>query len=215
VSWLSWIALVGGLLLVFAVANAHVQRLPISTSALYLGLGIALGPVGFAVLDLDLSGHAVYVEHVTELAILVALFSGGLRLRLRARDPAWRPAFLLAGPVMVLSIAAVAALAHLALGMPMDAALLLAALLAPTDPVLASAVAVRDAADHDGMRYALSGEAGLNDGTAFPFVVLALGWVAHGGAGDWLVGWALAKVVSACAAGGATRPRPMTSWRSR
>ncbi|HEY0192330.1 MAG TPA: cation:proton antiporter [Kofleriaceae bacterium] len=194
-SWLAWLAFAGGLLLLFAVASAYVQRLPISTSALYLALGIALGPSGFAVLDIDLSGHAVYVQRITELAIVMALFSGGLRLRLAWRDPAWRPAFLLAGPVMVLSIGAVAAGARLVLGLPMDAALLLAAVLAPTDPVLASAVAVKDAADNDGMRYALSGEAGLNDGTAFPFVVLALAWGAHGGAGAWLVGWAAAKIL--------------------
>lgn len=195
VSWLSWIAFAGGLLSLFAVASAYVQRLPISTSAIYLALGVALGPSGFDVLHLDLTHHAVYVERVTELALVIALFSGGLRLRLRWRDPVWRPAFLLAGPVMVLSIIAVAAVAHLALGLRMDAALLLAALLAPTDPVLASAVAVKDAADHDRMRYALSGEAGLNDGTAFPFVVLALTWTAHDGAGPWLIAWAIAKVL--------------------
>lgn len=194
-TWLSWIALVGGLLLLFAIASARVQRLPVSTSALYLALGIALGPAGLAVLRLDLAGHAAYVEHVTELALVISLFSGGLRLRLGWRDPAWRPAFLLAGPVMVAAIAAIAAIAHLVLAMPMDAALLLAALLAPTDPVLASAVAVKDAADHDRMRYALSGEAGLNDGTAFPFVVLALSWAAHGGAGSWLAGWAAIKIL--------------------
>lgn len=194
-SWLAWIALVGGLLLLFAVASAYVQRLPISSSALYLGIGVALGPAVLDVLHLDLAHHARYIERVTELAIVVALFAGGLRLRLRPRDSAWRPAFLLAGPVMVLSIVAVAAFAHGALGLPLDVALLLAALLAPTDPVLASAVAVKDAADRDRMRYALSGEAGLNDGTAFPFVVLALGWSAHGGAGGWMWSWAATKVL--------------------
>ncbi|HET9621557.1 MAG TPA: cation:proton antiporter [Kofleriaceae bacterium] len=194
-SWLAWIALFGALLLLFAVASAYVQRLPISTSALYLGLGVVLGPALLGALRLDLAHHAIYVERITELALVVALFSGGLRLRLRWRDPAWRPAFLLAGPVMVVSIVAVAALAHLALGLPLDVAILLAALLAPTDPVLASAVAVKDATDHDGMRYALSGEAGLNDGSAAPFVVLALAWTAHGGAGTWLASWAVAKVL--------------------
>lgn len=195
VSWLSWIALVGGLLLLFAVASAFVQRLPISSAGLYLAIGILLGPAILDVMRLDLSGHAGYVEHVTEVALVISLFSGGLRLRSRWRDPVWRPAFLLAGPVMLMSIAAIAAIAHLVLAMPMDAALLLAALLAPTDPVLASAVAVKDAADQDRVRYAISGEAGLNDGTAFPFVLLALHWSQHGGGGSWLVRWAAAELL--------------------
>ncbi len=194
-TWLAWIAVVGCLLLVFAVASAHVQRLPISTSALYLGIGIVLGPAGLAWLDLDIAGEATYVEHVTELAVVVALFTGGLRLRLRINDPAWRPAFLLAGPVMILSIVAVAAFTHVALGLPVASAMLLAAMLAPTDPVLASAVSVADASDRDRVRFALSGEAGLNDGTAFPFVALALGWTVHDGAGSWLMGWGAAKLL--------------------
>ncbi|HLL20749.1 MAG TPA: cation:proton antiporter, partial [Kofleriaceae bacterium] len=95
----------------------------------------------------------------------------------------------------VLTIAGIAAVAHLLLGLPFSAALLVGAVLAPTDPVLASAVAVSDARDCDRMRYGISGEAGLNDGTAFPFVVLALAWDAQGGAGDWLAGWALHRLL--------------------
>jgi NhaP-type Na+/H+ or K+/H+ antiporter len=53
-------------------------------------------------------------------------------------------------------------------------ALLLGAILAPTDPVLAGSVTVGHSQDNDRLRYALSGEAGLNDGAAFPFVVLGL-----------------------------------------
>ena len=132
---------------------------------------------------------ASYVERITEVAVIVALFVGGLKLRLSWRDPAWYAAFALAGPVMVLSILGVALVAHLGLGLPVAAAMLLGAVLAPTDPVLASAVAVNDAGDHDRMRYGISGEAGLNDGMAFPFIVLALAWGLHGGAGSWLFGW--------------------------
>jgi NhaP-type Na+/H+ or K+/H+ antiporter len=96
---------------------------------------------------------------------------------------------------MVLTIVGIAAFAHLVLGLPVAASLLLGAVLAPTDPVLASVVAVNDADDHDRMRYGISGEAGLNDGTAFPFVVLALAWQVHEGPGNWLVGWALHRLV--------------------
>ena len=53
--------------------------------------------------------------------------------------------------------------------------MLLGALLAPTDPVLASDVQVEHEHDAEPVRFSLTGEAGLNDGTAFPFVMLGLG----------------------------------------
>ncbi|MEJ7599482.1 MAG: cation:proton antiporter [Kofleriaceae bacterium] len=166
-----------------------------TTSAVYLGLGLAIGPTGLAVASLDLVASAPVIERITEIAVIVALFVGGLKLRLHWRNPAWYAAFVLAGPVMLLSIAGIAAIAHILLGLSGPAALLLGAVLAPTDPVLASAVSVNDADDHDRMRYGISGEAGLNDGMAFPFVVLALGWAAHDGAGGWLVEWAVFRLL--------------------
>ena len=189
-SFLEWTALTSGVLLLMALASSYVRDLPITTSAVYLALGFVMGPVGLGLLSLDVIEGALYVERITEVAVIVALFVGGLKLRLSWRDPAWYAAFALAGPVMILTIAGIAAVAHLGLGFPLAASLLLGAVLAPTDPVLASAVAVADADDRDRMRYGISGEAGLNDGMAFPFVVLALAWGPEGGAGTWLFEWA-------------------------
>jgi sodium/hydrogen antiporter len=202
-SFLAWMAVTGGLLLSMALASSYLRNLPISTAALYLGVGLALGPAGFGVasLDLDSLDAAPLVEHVAEVAVIVALFVGGLKLRLAWHAPRWRTAYLLAGPVMLLTIAGVAAVVHLVLGLPLGTALLVGAVLAPTDPVLAGAVTVNDAADHDRVRYALSGEAGLNDGTAFPFVVFALSWAAHDGPGGWIGGWALHRLLWAVPAG--------------
>ena len=103
--------------------------------------------------------------------------------------PAFRQA--LAGPVMLFSIVGVALVAHLGVGLSPAGAVLLGAVLAPTDPVLASSVAVNDAADHDRLRYGLSGEAGLNDGMAFPFVMFGLMWMKNGSLGSWIGEWAL------------------------
>jgi sodium/hydrogen antiporter len=110
---------------------------------------------------------------------VTALFISGLKLRLPPTHHAWAAVYRLAGPVMLLCIAGVAAFGHWILGLSPPLALLLGAVLAPTDPVLAGSVSVSDAADRDRLKYALSGEAGLNDGTAFPFVVLALAWKGH------------------------------------
>ena len=196
-----WIALAGVLLLVLALSSAYVRKLPVSTSLLYLLVGLALGPRGVAVLTFDFHTVHRWFENTAEVAVLISLFIGGLRLRLPPRHRAWRAAYRLAGPVMVVCIVGIATLAHFALGMGIAASMLLGALLAPTDPVLASAVSVNDAEDHDRFKYGLSGEAGLNDGAAFPFVVLAMGFAAHDGAGTWLLGWALGKLLWATVAG--------------
>ena len=98
-------------------------------------------------------------------------------------------ALLIGGLVLLASIVGTALSAHLLLGVDPATAILLGAVLAPTDPVLANAVKVDSAADHDRVRYGLSGEAGLNDGAAFPFVVLGLLWGEHGGPGGWISAW--------------------------
>lgn len=191
----------GGLLLVLALSSAYLRRLPVSTALIYLGVGAAIGPIGLGWVAIDLRQSASWMEHLTEVAVILSLFVGGLRLRLPLRHPAWRAPLRLAGPVMLASIAGVALLAHYAIGLEPAMALLLGAVLAPTDPVLASAVAVNRAADHDRMRYGLSGEAGLNDGAAFPFVIFALLWAENGEIGSWVGAWALQRLVWAVPAG--------------
>jgi NhaP-type Na+/H+ or K+/H+ antiporter len=200
-SFLGWLALAGALLLLMGLSSAYLRRLPVSTSAIYLLLGVAIGPLGLGWLSLDLAESSDWLERLSEVAVIVALFVGGLKLRLPFRDPAWVAAWRLAGPTMLATIVSVALVAHLLLGLPPSLAILLGSILAPTDPVLASAVAVNDAADHDQMRYGLSGEAGLNDGMAFPFVVFGLSWAADGAAGSWIGGWLLHRVAWAIPAG--------------
>jgi NhaP-type Na+/H+ or K+/H+ antiporter len=193
--FLGWMCLGGGLLLLMALSSASLRRLPVSTSAIYLGVGLAIGPLGFGWLRIDLRDATPWVERLTEVAVIVSLFVGGLKLRLPVWDPAWVAAFRLAGPVMLATILGVALVARVGLGLDMTVALLLGAVLAPTDPVLASAVSVNNAADHDRLRYGLSGEAGLNDGLAFPFVIFALLWGTYGGAGGWIGAWAGHRLV--------------------
>jgi sodium/hydrogen antiporter len=200
-SFLDWMAFGGAVLLLMALSSAYLRNLPISTSVVYLVLGAAIGPLGAGWLRIDLRTDLPWFERLTEVAVIVALFVGGLKLRLPLRDPAWTAAYRLAGPVMLASIVGVALCAHLLLGLDPGMAILAGAVLAPTDPVLANMVKVDSAADRDRMRYGLSGEAGLNDGAAFPFVVFGLLWREHGGPGDWIAGWTLHRLVWAVPAG--------------
>jgi NhaP-type Na+/H+ or K+/H+ antiporter len=183
--FLSWLALTGALLLVMGLSSAFLRRLPISTAAIYLGIGLLLGPHGADWLRIDLYRSSASFERACELAMVISLFVCGLKLRLPFLAPAWNAALWLAGPVMLGCIAATAAFVHFALGLAPSVALFLGAALAPTDPVLASAISIKSAADRDRLRYALSGEAGLNDGAAFPFVGVALAWHEHGKLGRW------------------------------
>lgn len=200
-SFLGWMALTGALLLMMALSSALIRRLPVTTSAIYLALGAALGPLGLGLLRIDIAASVGWFERLAEIAVIVSLFVGGLRLRLPIGDPAWRAAYVMAGPVMLLSIVGVALFSHFALGLSLPVSLLLGAILAPTDPVLASSIAVSEARDHDRMRYGISGEAGLNDGMAFPFVVFALLWAEHDGIGSWTGQWALQRIAWAIPAG--------------
>ena len=116
-SFTAWMAVGGALLLTMAMSSALIQRLPVSTAAIYLGVGCAIGPWGFDVLRIDLNDNAPWIERLTEIAVILSLFIGGLRLRLPLQHLAWRAAFRLASVVMVASIAGTALCAWLLLDM--------------------------------------------------------------------------------------------------
>jgi len=199
--FLAWITMAGGLLLVMALLSGLLRRLPVTASLIYISFGLAIGPLWLNLAVIDFRQASVIFEHLAEVAVLISLFVCGLKLRLPLTHSAWVPAFLLAGPVMIASIAGVALFSHFALGFGWPAAFLLGAVLAPTDPVLAGMVTVNDALDQDRMRYGLSGEAGFNDGAAFPFVIFALLWMEHGSVDHWVAGWALHRLIWAIPAG--------------
>ena len=167
----------GLLLLITSLASPVLQKLPVSTAMLYLLAGVAIGPLGLGWLDVDAVADAAWLETGAEVAVLISLFVTGLKIDTRVSRAKWGIALRLASLTMVLSIAGFTLLGHYLLGMPWGLALVLGAVLAPTDPVLAADIQVKTAEDRDALRVALSGEAGLNDGTAFPFVMLGLGWM--------------------------------------
>ena len=200
-TFISWIALGGAWLLALALSSAWIQRLPVSTAAIYLAVGMLIGPWGFDLVRIDLVSSASWVERVTEIALILSLFVGGLRLRLAPNHALWQPAYRMASIVMVATIAGVAMVAWAVFDFPPALALLLGAILAPTDPVLAGSVTVGHADDRDPLRYTLSGEAGLNDGAAFPFVLLALSLLALNSTPPDIPMWALRELVWAIPGG--------------
>ncbi|MEY4940741.1 MAG: hypothetical protein RIQ93_2476 [Verrucomicrobiota bacterium] len=194
----SWILAISGLLLLIGFGAVYVSRLPFTTTIVCLGIGALLGPAGWAVLNVDPLVNVELFHRAAEVTVVISLFSVGLKLGLPWRDKRWIPALLLAFVSMGLTVGFITVVGVSLLGLPLGGAVLLGAILAPTDPVLASDVQLEHSGDRNELRLALSGEAGFNDGTAFPFVMLGLGWLGlHDlGAGGWRwwsldVAWAI------------------------
>jgi NhaP-type Na+/H+ or K+/H+ antiporter len=137
-------------------------------------------------------------EVTAELAVIIGLFGTGLRIDRLFGHGLWKPTIRLLLIGMPVTIIALAAFGWLAAGMTLAGALLLGAILSPTDPVLAGDVQVGpplEGGEHP-VRYALTTEAGLNDGLAFPFVHLGVIVASAGFLGaDMLAEWALRDVV--------------------
>jgi NhaP-type Na+/H+ or K+/H+ antiporter len=191
---------------VFAAVGAmsHEHERAFSASLIYLGLG-ALAALAIQLLDvkwLDPLGDAKLIEHVAEVALIFALFSSGLKLDRRLRWREWGSVARLLGIAMPLTMAGVALFASQAMGLTLGAALLLGAILCPTDPVLAGDLGVGPPGDEDEHEpnFALTAEAGGNDGLAAPLVLLGV-FVAEQGGTDWIGEWLVADVLYACAAG--------------
>ncbi len=198
---MEWYLLIGVLLIGMVLVGTLVDRLPATPAVIYLLVGALVGPWALDLLRVDLFADAAILEHLTEAAVVLSLFGAGLKLRLPTRDPGWWIPLRLAFGAMALTVGAIALLGWAALGLSFGAALVLGAILAPTDPVLASEVQVRHAWDGDGLRRNLTAEAGLNDGTAFPLVYLGLGLLGLHSLGSFGVRWSTVDVVWGIAGG--------------
>ncbi|MFF6897113.1 cation:proton antiporter domain-containing protein [Streptomyces hydrogenans] len=180
-----------------AVVPQVVFRRPLSMPMLFLAVGMLAGL--WAVPTVDPVRSRLWVEHATELCVIVSLMGAGLALNRPVGRRGWAGAWRLLGIGMPLTIVATTA-AALVLGWPLAPALLLAAVLSPTDPVLAAEVRVGeptdDPDDEDEVRFSLTAEAGLNDGLAFPFVLAALAVAAApAGTAGWAAEWFLVDVL--------------------
>ena len=193
--------IVGTLLIAKTLVGSFISRLPLSAAMVYLGVGVAIGPLGFGLIRLDALKHVLLLERLTEIAVLISLFTSGLKLELPLRDRRWRIPLQLASVSMVLTVGAITAVGVWLMDLSLGASVLLGAILAPTDPVLASDVQVANPGDRDRLRFGLTGEGGLNDGTAFPFVMLGLGLLGVHELGDMAWRWWTLDVLWAIAGG--------------
>jgi sodium/hydrogen antiporter len=195
---LSFLA-IGLLLLLITLGSGWIAHLPFSYALIYLIVGILLGPYGIHLIDLR--PQAEVLERLTEFAVLISLFGCGLKMNRPLKAWAWNSTARLIGFLMLICIFSLAAVGHIFLGLSWGSAILLGAILAPTDPVLASEIQLLDAKDRDELRFGLTSEGGLNDALAFPFVYFGLYWIKDAQWQNWFRQWVLVDVLWAIAAG--------------
>jgi NhaP-type Na+/H+ or K+/H+ antiporter len=199
--------LAGGSLLLAVLLPILLRRVAVSAPMVLLGVGALIGLLpAFEGIDVAPIDHRTFTEHLTEFTVLIALMGVGLALdrplSLRSWESwrRWGATWRMLGIAMPLAIASVAVLGWSVMGLAPAAAVLLGAALAPTDPVLASDVQVEgptslgagssdEIDEQDEVRFALTSEAGLNDGLAFPFVYLAILMATLGPVSEWALRW--------------------------
>jgi len=178
-----------------------IRHLPVTSAILYLAVGLLVGPTVLGLFHFNPLKQSAFLEVLTEVVVLISLYSAGVKMPVPFTFARWRAPIFLAFFSMTITVALVAALAHLVLGLSPGAAVLLGAILAPTDPVLATDVQTRHADDHDPLRFTLTCEAGMNDGSAFPFVMLGLGLLGLHPLGEFGQRWLLVDILWATFAG--------------
>ncbi len=168
------------------------RRRPLSLPIVCLVIGAMLFGSAFIRIDPSPAAHPYITERLTEFVVIIALMGAGLKIDRIFSFKGWAITWRLLLITMPLAILAIAGVGMLVLGMSVAASLLLAASLSPTDPVLAADVQVGGPQEggEDNVRFALTSEAGLNDGFAFPFVHLAIALsLATTTGGDWFTDW--------------------------
>jgi sodium/hydrogen antiporter len=166
----------GVVLLISVSLSGVAARTVLSTALLFLLAGALIGQGGFGLVKI--APHDPLVTALADIALFTVLFTDGQRANVRALKEGWRLSGRALGLGMPLTMVGIAVPAHFLVGLDWPTALLLGAILSPTDPVFAAAIVGRDDVPLR-LRRLLNVESGLNDGLALPFVLIFLATAAH------------------------------------
>jgi NhaP-type Na+/H+ or K+/H+ antiporter len=153
------------------------KRTKVSYAIFYVLFGVILySLLGKHLPPADPIKYQDFTLHLTELVVIVSIMGTGLKIDQPFSFKTWRSPFRLISITMLLCIGSMMLLGNMVLGFSLGSALLLGAVLAPTDPVLAGDVQVEPPleGEKENVRFSLTAEAGMNDGMAFPFTWLAV-----------------------------------------
>lgn len=204
-----WLFIIGLAILVTAVLSRLLSDYPLSMPIVLLSMGFAAIALPLGLEAPDPLEYGSITEHLTELGVIIALMGAGLKIDRPLGLQSWSSTWRLLTITMVLSIALTALTGWWLAAFVPATAMLLGAVIAPTDPVLAAEVQIKspdeekgnfaktgeddlDPEEGDEVRFALTSEAGLNDGLAFPFTNMALAMVIAGAhPSNWFIDWLL------------------------
>lgn len=191
------LAVAGAVILGATALPLLVSGRPPPFPIVYVALGMVVFALPLGLPAADPIAHGDFVERISELAVIVALMGAGLKLDRPVGWASWRLTWRLLAVAMPVTVVATGLVGWWLVGLAPPAAMLFAAAIAPTDPVLASDVQVGPPGEpeEDDVRFALTSEAGLNDGLAFPFVNAAIAAAGAAGFGGWVGGWLLDDVL--------------------
>lgn len=206
---------VGGLAALLAAwIPAYTSRRPLSLPIILVAVGALFFALPTGLPSPDPRDHLDLTERATELVVIVALMGAGLKIDRPFSWRTWGSTWRMLGIAMPVTIASIAVLGSAVGGLAATSALLLGAVLAPTDPVLASDVQVGEPTlgedanpeAEDDVRFTLTSEGGLNDALAFPFVYAAIaiadhGWAPSGWLASWLAWDLVGRILVACVVG--------------
>ena len=165
-------------MLAVGLLSAPIKRSFLSVPLVALLAGVLLGPAVFGVVDpKEWGDQTLILEQAARLTVAISLMEVALRLPKGYLFSNWRSLLVLLGPVMLLMFIVSGLLAYAILGVSFWAAMLIGAIVTPTDPVVASSIVQGEVANDNlpaRLRHLLSGESGSNDGLAYPFVFLAI-----------------------------------------
>ena len=132
-----WFLLVGGLLLFMALTTSKLKHLPVTSAIVYLAVGLLVGPTVLNLFHFNPLKQSALLEVLTEVAVLISLFSAGVKMPAPVTFKRWRTPVLLATVSMTASVAMVAAFSYYVLGLPLGACILLGACVFPLPVKLA------------------------------------------------------------------------------
>lgn len=197
-SYNHYILIAGVITLLSALVPNVLRNKHLTPPIIYLAIGALAYFAGTDYTNLDILQHKDIIKHVSEFVVIIALVNAGLKISKPFSWQTWKYTVLLLGVTMPMTIVAVSLTGYWLLNFMPATALLFGALIAPTDPVLASDLQTTQPSKKDlsKIRLSLTSEAGLNDGLAFPFTFLAIYMSAKGAdLSSWMVEWFLVEVL--------------------
>ncbi|MEW2438926.1 cation:proton antiporter [Streptomyces caniferus] len=165
------VAVFGVALLVAVLLSGLAARTVLSTSLLFLVSG-ALVSDGFLGL-IHITPDSEIVSVTADLALFAVLFTDGMHVSFPKLRENWKNPARALGLGMPLAFLGTALVTHYLVGLDWTTSFLVGAVLAPTDPVFASAIVGRKEVPAK-LRQLLNVESGINDGLALPLVLILI-----------------------------------------